>query len=631
MADKQEFEKQQADILYRLQQAQKFTDPWHKNIKRWRRLYDFDHYDTQPLDNEDRYTDPTYTNTVDLAVGIMQSNEWIWRVVGWKPGSNKESGESNVEKAIAAFIDINSDREQINLKYETNLHFVRDGGAILYGVWDKLIHDNCFIERDVLTPDDEVERAKVFTELPLRIEVIDPLKIQLVPGGHKRWQAVAKTDEISVWEFEQMYQMELTKFSHLTPNQKRTTMHKFKDVWEFVYEIRNPDSETGEFEDEKEAVAKITDDMPRIMVVQNSLLYADTLIKLPKIMDGYDDLPFTLGLFNPASREDTKMWHSIISPLENPVRELEQTTNMRKRLIRLYSNMPLVARTQGGKGVQIDAKIGQVTNLKHGDDIGFPRWEGTAPDVDRHLDFARSRIQQSGFSDVMFGSGANAASGYAISQLGDQNRIRLTSPINHLEDMWTRAARKWAGLCYNFAMDAYLDLYGKSKGEYFTATIKGEDMHGYSINCKIRPEFPSERTRNFALASQAAGRLPDSVIIEDFYGYQQPDDIREMKLQELAENHPVVMEYAVLSKLKKMADAGDEVAQQAYDNLLQKMRMNEGGRPTEPPNPEPAVGMPTQTGEAVPPTQAPDAASILQQMVSASPDMQGNVQQGEMM
>ena len=113
------------DILRKVKGAKDFTKGWHTNIVRWRKRYNFKHYDSKPKPGENRYIDPTHTNTVDLAVGILQSNDMIWRATGWRPSDEEETGGSIVEKTVAAIIDHNSSRKQIDMLYEINKHFVK--------------------------------------------------------------------------------------------------------------------------------------------------------------------------------------------------------------------------------------------------------------------------------------------------------------------------------------------------------------------------------------------------------------------------------------------------------------------------------------------------------------------------
>ena len=619
--------RQKFDIQQNLIRAEKYTDGWHKNIIRWRRRYNNDHYDSQPLPNEQRYTDPTYENTVDLAVGIMQSNEWVWRSRGLKPDSIEEKGTSIIEKAIAGFIDINSDRYQYDHKYETNLNFIRDGGACLLGVWDKSIHDEGFITKDIVDKDmNPVEGAKVYYDLPLRIEVIDPLQINLLPGGAKRWLAAIRTEEMSVYDAEKTYGVELVNYKHMTPQQKLdANKGKFLDYWELAYELipyGATDYEGLTSEDDLEKY-----EMRKHLVVRNAIMYEDSFIRPLRIMEGYCDLPYTVSFYNPASRTESDSWHSIISPLENPVRELEDATNMRKRLMIMYSGLPLVARTRSGKSISLDKSMGKVVNLKEGDDLGFPEWRGTPPDVDKHLEFARGRIQQSGFSDVMYGSGVGDASGYGISIMTDQNRIRLEPPITHLENLWTWAARKWVKLVTEFIPDAYMELYGHIRGQDFAETIKGEDLDKYTIRCEIKPEFPNERVRNHAMATQAKGiGVPERILMEEYLDIQQPDDARLMKIQELIETNPLTVQYTIMQELAKRAASGDQIAGQVLAMMQQEMMKQAQGRPEQPQNPEQPMGVQSPTGQPQPePTPEVMTNRMVEEQQGASPNMMGGI------
>jgi len=616
--------KDRADIQQKWSSAKTFSAGWHRNVERWRRLYDFNHYSEDALSGEQRYIDPSYTNGVDVAVGILQSNEWVWKSRGLNPSSKEEKGTSIIEKAIAGFIDSNSNRYQYDLKYETNLNFVRDGGACLYGVWDKFLHDNCYEEMDVLDADGNIDpMARVYYDLPLRIEVIDPLQIYLLPGGPKRWLCVTRSEKMSVYDVEETYQVELARYKGTAKQTKIDTPGELLDYWELAYELR-PDKATDyEGLDNPEQVTELP--MRKHLVVRNAILFNEEFVRPLRIMDGYKDIPYTVNFYNPASREDSAKWHSFISPLEHPVRELEDTTNMRKRLMLLYTGLPLVARTRSGsKSVTIDKNLGKVINLKEGEDLGFPEWRGTPPDVDKHLEFARSRIQQSGFTDVMFGEGPGSTSGYGLSLMTDQNRIRLEPPITHLENMWTWAARKWVDLATQFAPDYYMELYGHIRGEDFASRIKGGDLDNYNIRCEIKPEFPNEKVRNHAMATQVMNILSDRTLMERYLDIQQPDDERQMKLQELAENNPITAQYALMKELQRRADEGDETAAM----VLQKMQeaegntANVGGRPEEPVAPAPPTGLQTQNG--LPPEQqfaGQDQMRMIQEMGGVVPQM----------
>jgi hypothetical protein len=98
--------------------AEQHVREWHKNIIRWRGWYDFNHYKKKPLPYEERYPDPTPTNVVDLAVGIMQANGIEWEAKGWSPTIQEQKDSSTIEKFLSGLIYVNNEREQYLIPYE---------------------------------------------------------------------------------------------------------------------------------------------------------------------------------------------------------------------------------------------------------------------------------------------------------------------------------------------------------------------------------------------------------------------------------------------------------------------------------------------------------------------------------
>jgi len=147
------------------------------------------------------------------------------------------------------------------------------------------------------------------------------------------------------------------------------------------------------------------------------------------------------------------------------------------------------------------------------------------------------------------------------------------------------------------------------------------------VRCIIKPEFPNERVRNHALASQASNNLSKRRLMEDYYNVQQPDLERQQMLQEAAETHPLVQQYAMIQKFQEMADQGDEAAAMALQAMQQSMNQaaqNQGGRPNEPPNPSQPLGVQSPTGSPLPSSQVPggqEAMNEVSNMANAAPQM----------
>src|SRR3989304_7497273 len=79
-----------AAIQDRYLRAKTTTEPWHRQIRRWRDFYDQTHYKVRAKVNETQYPDPTPTNVVDVAVGVLGSHPLEFKAVGWSPSSEEQ-------------------------------------------------------------------------------------------------------------------------------------------------------------------------------------------------------------------------------------------------------------------------------------------------------------------------------------------------------------------------------------------------------------------------------------------------------------------------------------------------------------------------------------------------------------
>ncbi len=586
-------------ILQRVSIAKQFTRPWHDNINKWQRLYNFDHYDTQPKSGESRFADPTYTNTVDLAVGIVLANAVNWKAKAWNPNQNAEDS-SLVEKFLSGTLEVNADRNEYDINYEILLHFVRDGGAILYTVWDEQIAATSKRSEVMVTSDGEEVPITVYQENPIRTQVIDPRSIFLVPGGRKRWSAIMRIEEKSVFDVFSEFGIILDEDKHLsTITEQITSKGELIDYWDVAI-------------------------IEGKQVVRNCIMYKGKPIRELQIMEKYSSIPYTISFFKPTGRQHTSDWHSILTPLEHPLENLEKSINRRQRQIDIYSSLPMVSKTDGGRTISLDPGMGKIVQLSREEDFGFPVWPGNPPDVREQIDFLRSRVQQSGFSDVFYGSGASATSGYAISQLGDQNRIRLEQPIVHLQRLWSWWAKKTVDLALSHAKDEFILVYGTARDKMFYEALPVSLIAGHHIVCEIVPEFPNEQVRKHAMANQVRGLLSDARIMEEYLGVQQPDEELDRKMTEIALNHPVLVQFAMINKLRDMAENGNESAAMALQSLQQGVP-GQPGRPEEPHNFEQGRGLPNRP----PRPYGQTMSGAIEDQSQAAPNMEGGISANE--
>ena len=592
--------------------AKSYCDGWHEDIAKWRRWYNFDHYvgRGRALPYEERYADPTPTNVCDLAIGILVKKPLEWKAQGWEPDLVEEEDSSRIEKYLSGTLYVNMEREELNIPYEIVTHIVRDGTAVIYSVWDPVLGDAVL---------EETEAGQVFTETPLRLQVIDPVQIYVIPGGPKRWGHMFREWEMSIHDVETTYDVTLHQHTHVLPRDKMVTKVRVKDYWR----IQRKGKE---------------------IIVENALIADEQVIRPLRVMEGYDDLPYTIGHFKPTARDDPRGWHGILKPIESTITHLEDAVNRRGRQIRIYTSLPFVARTIPNRRIRLDPALGNMVHLNLEESLEFPTWPGNAPDVEHHVSFLRSRLQQAGFTDVMFGEGPGQVSGYALSQLGDQNQIRLAQPVQHLEMMWSAWARKALRLTSYFTGDgqASIRVYGRLRGQDFAQQLQANDLAHYMVKARIQPVYPNEDTRKHAMGTQTADILSDHTRMERYYDIDQPDDERDRRMDEQTMKHPLFVQCEVLQRLLRMSqpDEGgmsDEdvrmtAAQMALSQMQSGMMGPQGGgtgaglkgRPEEPRAPEQMMGVASPTGMPTRQEQggAPagqDITDVLRQLTEAAP------------
>lgn len=609
------------DVLNRIQRAKRHVDGWKTNIQRWRRLYDLDHYNTKAKAGEVQYNDPTYTNTVDLSVGIMLANKLRWHAYGFEPSHQEQKETGHIEKLLDGILMINDEREELNQLYQLYLHFCRDGGAAIYSVFDPEIAAESRFTMEVPDAQEGSRPVHAFSEIPLRVQVIDPESIIALPGGPKRWLAIGRIESRSVLDIESLYNIQVPEAVGYSQEQKSDTYAEFIDLWDYVYaDVPLKDAEGQEVVNE--VLGKV--ETERRMVVRNTVLFWGRPILGPRVMPGYEDLPYTIQFFKPTGKEP-RNWHSILKPLESSVSLLERSFNRRAHQIDVFTGLPIVTKTQPGRAVRLDPGLYNHVSISPDESIEFPAWQGNPPDLNFHMEFLRSRIQQSGFSDVMFGSGASQVAGYALSQLGDQNRIRLEQPITHLELLLGHWAKKALRLLQAFASGSRIRVYGQHRGKDYFEYIALDDLRSYSVRAEIRPSFPNEQQRKTAMATQVKGMLSDYTIMERYLDVEQPDDEEQRKLIQSVSQHPAMIQYAVTAELTERAKTGDEIAQKVLMQMEAGGIAGQPGRPNEPNNPEQLTGLQSPTGQPVPqamgeqPGQSP--LEVQQAMANAAPQM----------
>jgi hypothetical protein len=209
----------------------------------------------------------------------------------------------------------------------------------------------------------------------------------------------------------------------------------------------------------------------------------------------------------------------------------------------------------------------------------------------------------SGFNESFYGLGGEGLSGYAISRLSDVNKLKIEVPLKNLELLFSLWARKTLRLLVNFAAGSVVRVYGRMRGEDFIEQVVGDEFASYIVKAHFRTKYPGDEVRKHAMATQVRGLLSDATLMENYLDVEQPGDERRKKLRELAQTHPVMQQYLMLTALLELAQDGDMAAVMAIQAM--QGAMQPGGAPGgAPPSPvQPEGGMMSSTGQPTPQEQ----------------------------
>jgi len=569
------------DILADYNQAVKDCKPWHDYIDRQRQWYNFDHDAAGKRGarkpQEERYADPTPTNNVDLAVGIIRKGGLEWRARGWEPNPGEDEDTSKVEKFLTGVIDINNEREEEDTLYEVIFDFCRDGCGILYAPWDKQLADELMTVMPIPTPEGDAMPMTVYREPPIRNQVIDPKEIVMTKGGPRKWRAIYRTQDMTMLElWEQFGKIPAGHEDRMnSPRLMKDVRGKLIDYWGWKYKqvpMTGPDGQNLM----NDLLGK--PEMTMKWVVERALIW-NTEYVWPLQDTVYPGLPYKIQFFKPVDEDKPENWgHGIIRPMETSIIALEKMTDRTQRMITVLASLPMFSKTIQGRNITIDKGLVDIVPLGIDEDIAFPQWRGQPPDVEMQRNFYRTRAQQAGFSEAAYAAGSSEISGYALSQLSDQNQIRLEQPIVHLQLLFTRWAKHVLELARIFATGAVIRISGTLKGKDFADQIITAEIADYLVKAEMRVKMPGEEVRKHAMATQASMWLSPDTIMQDYLDIDQPDDERKRQLRAMAQQDPMVMRYAQIMMLTEMAQQGDQAAAMALQMMQQE---SQGGTPTE--------------------------------------------------
>ncbi len=330
MADEQM--QRESDILEKFFRCKAKCSTWHRRITEHEKFYDLEHYNDSPKTGERRITLTKGTNVVDLAVGILTANELTIQAVSPEESETIRKQASLVEQFLDGVIYVNSERQETDLRYDWTFYQVRDGAVGLKTVWDNGFDATLRVEAD-----QEGTQRAIYDQLPVCINVIPAKYLFPEPGGRLgRWKYVFYAIDRTIEDMEREYGP-MDQYNTMTDKQKETKKGTFLDYWG---EVQLPDGSWA---------------------IENAILFDNRILSGPRIMEGYSDIPYTLMFYKPIGHVKPEDWgHSILRPVMQMVEEMEWRVNRQTRLLNVFANMPLIARTRDGRPVKVDASFGDV-------------------------------------------------------------------------------------------------------------------------------------------------------------------------------------------------------------------------------------------------------------------------------
>jgi hypothetical protein len=99
-------------------------------------------------------------------------------------------------------------------------------------------------------------------------------------------------------------------------------------------------------------------------------------------------------------------------------------------------------------------------------------------------------------------------------------------------------------------------VFGKHENQRKVFALTGSQMQGWFIDVQVSAQFPEDKDKKMAWGLQLSAMgdsapLDNRTIVEDFLGYSNATLIRERKLVDIAEQHPMVQLLLLIQDLQK--------------------------------------------------------------------------------
>ncbi len=273
---------------------------------------------------------------------------------------------------------------------------------------------------------------------------------------------------------------------------------------------------------------------------------------------------------SPSSRDPSKVGLSVLEPLKYMGPYQDQLLTQIGSLISMYAwpTWKLIASeksTMGSEGPERNIEIvpGKAIPLNPGEDLLPLIPAGLGPEIQQMMQYVSNVHSNAGLSDVLYGN-PTGDSGYAISQLIAAARMKLKPIIANAESGIVQLIQTiWDIIEYQIKQRIYV-WNDRPVGNKSWLYIAPEDLNGYrQVRVKLNPLLPTD---TYAKSSQAINEVGAGIIdlrtARENIGYEQPDEIEQRILVDLAKKDPRVMQVLVDRAIEK---AGIELAPPPVD------------------------------------------------------------------
>jgi len=363
------------------------------------------------------------------------------------------------------------------------------------------------------------------------LERIDPRKVLWEPGGPSdEYASTVVVEKRPVPTVESKYKVSLADYSGWETDKKAEAKVDVFDVWTWE----------GITQEDKDGNRTAKE------VVVNCIVTDKTVLKEPEVMGGYSHLPvITFGAY-PTGEELLEYEFVPISFFIHTAVLLERRlrTAQFKRLDQMI-RLPLVFKTtrpEYAKTVSVEEGPFVMIPLTLQEEITFPEWRGSPPDLENLGRFLDAQRQKGSFSDLALGE-MLVISGIAASRFWDVNVLKMEAPAEQYAWALERCLHMFRDFAIQFGGNEklILELGPGAKEGPGVFDILGRDLKGSKVTVEVKAAVPADiryRDSMFGLRLLQMGDkcpFPLAYVLERWFHEDQPELLLEAKRKEIEE------------------------------------------------------------------------------------------------